>query len=395
MLPHDASMEADVILVGAGLANGLIAARLAATRPDLALTILERSDVPFGTHTWSFHGGDVAVESLRWLAPLIAHGWEGQDVHFPDYSRTLRAPYYSLTSDSLRAALARAPSVRVIAGADVTALAADGVTLAGGRRMRAPCVLDGRGFAPSAHLVLAFQKFVGAEVTVEGGHGLVRPVIMDARVSQRDGFRFIYLLPFDARRVLVEDTRYSDGPALDVEGTLQAIRDYVDRRGWHGAALRLHEQGVLPIALAGDYEAYWRDLPDGPVPVGMRAGLFHPTTGYSLPLAVRIAELVAAERVPESRALGLKVRSAALRIAREQGFFRFLNRMLFRGAEPDGRRRVMQRFYTLSEPLIERFYEGRLRTADQLRLIVGRPPISVGRALGCISEERELRGAGA
>ena len=31
---------------------------------------------------------------------------------------------------------------------------------------------------------------------------------------------------------------------------------------------------------------FWADHATGAVPIGLRAGLFHPTTGYSLPVAV-------------------------------------------------------------------------------------------------------------
>ena len=41
--PHPApGLEADLILVGGGLANGLIAWRLAATRPDVRVLLLEK-----------------------------------------------------------------------------------------------------------------------------------------------------------------------------------------------------------------------------------------------------------------------------------------------------------------------------------------------------------------
>jgi lycopene beta-cyclase len=60
--------------------------------------------------------------------------------------------------------------------------------------------------------------------------------------------------------------------------------------------------------------------------------------------------------------------------------------MLFRAARPDERARVLQRFYTLPEPLIERFYAGRTTLGDAARILVGKPPVSVTRALGCIFE---------
>ena len=54
--------------------------------------------------------------------------------------------------------------------------------------------------------------------------------------------------------------------------------------------------------------------------------------------------------------------------------------MLFT-AEPDERWRVFKRFYRLPEPLIERFYAGRSSRADSLRVVCGKPPVPIGRAL--------------
>jgi lycopene beta-cyclase len=71
-------------------------------------------------------------------------------------------------------------------------------------------------------------------------------------------------------------------------------------------------------------------------------------------------------------------------------FFRMLNRMLFLAGEPAQRFRVFQRFYRLPKPLIERFYAGRLNNRDQFRLLFGRPPVPVGRAISAaFSSARE------
>ena len=78
---------------------------------------------------------------------------------------------------------------------------------------------------------------------------MARPTLIDACVPQLDGFRFVYTLPLDARRLLVEDTYFSDEPHLDVG----ALRD----RALHHAASLSHsvervvrvETGVLPLPL--------------------------------------------------------------------------------------------------------------------------------------------------
>ena len=80
-------------------------------------------------------------------------------------------------------------------------------------------------------------------------------MLMDATVEQRDGFRFMYVLPLAADRVLVEDTYFSDGIELDAAASRGAIADYVAARGWTVAAVDREETGVLPLPLRGSQRA--------------------------------------------------------------------------------------------------------------------------------------------
>ena len=385
----------DVILVGGGLASSLIALRLAQARPDLSLLMIERGPDLAGSHTWSFHETDLAPDATAWMEPLVAKSWDSQRIEFPKRSRGMRAGYRSLTSASVRAALEAAPNIHALTGTEVESLDGDGVVLADGEALPAPLVIDARGHgAAGEHFVLAWQKFLGIVVDVPAGHGIDEPVIMDATVPQIDGFRFVYLLPQDERRILIEDTRYSDGPELDRDGMRAAVHAYAAGKGWTLGETLHEEEGVLPIALAHDAETMWRTMPRGAVPVGMRAGLFHAMTGYSLPIAVRVAELVAASPELTSEAVFQRVRGFALAEHRRQWFFRFLTRMLFRGCPPERRWSVMQRFYGLGEGLIERFYADRLLWRDKLRIVSGKPPIPIHVGLRCMPETpllKELR----
>ena len=86
----------------------------------------------------------------------------------------------------------------------------------------------------------------------------------------------------------------------------------------------------------------------------MRAGLFHPTTGYSLPDAVRLA-VSDRRRRPTSAITALVELTHAACAAQAwagRGFYRALDTMLFRAAEPDQRYQVLERFYRLSPDLI-------------------------------------------
>ena len=372
--------DADLVLVGGGLANGLLAWRLRQLRPQLRVLLLEAGPALGGNHTWSFHATDLTPAQHAWLAPLVVHRWDSHTVRFPRRQRRLEGGYASITSTRFAEVLQRDLGAAVRLGQQVTSVAPQAVTLEGGSALRAGAVVDGRGQLPEAGIRLGWQKFVGREFRLESDHGLSAPILMDATVPQRDGYRFVYTLPLDARTVLVEDTYYADGATLDPQRVRRDIDAYVQAQGWRPAALLREEQGVLPIVLAGDPQRLW-DAAGGVPRTGLSAALFHPTTGYSLPDAVRLAELVAG--LPDLRAPALfdAIRHHALAQWRRQAFFRVLNRMLFQAAVPTERWRVMERFYGLPEPLVARFYAGRPTLADKLRIVSGKPPVPLGAAL--------------
>lgn len=381
--PGDAALDADLILVGGGLANGLIAWCLAADRPALRLLLLEAGPTLGGNHTWSFHPTDLSEAQQAWLAPLVAHRWSGHEVRFAQRQRRLRGGYASLTSERFHALLSALLGPRARCGVGVQCVMPTQVRLADGRLLRARAVIDGRGLRRSAHLALGHQKFLGQELQLDAPHGLEAPVLMDATVDQLDGYRFVYVLPFSADTLLVEDTYYADAGDLDAEALRGRIAQYAAARGWRVRRVLREEQGVLPIVLSGDVEGFWREA--GGVPAsGLSAGLFHPTTGYSLPDAVALAELVAAQPDLSADALFEAIRRHAIERWQARGFFRLLNRMLFRSAPPHLRWKVMQRFYGLPEGLIARFYAARLKPLDKLRIVSGKPPVPLGAALRAV-----------
>ncbi|NHK26816.1 lycopene beta-cyclase CrtY [Parvularcula flava] len=381
---RDNTITADVALAGGGLANGLIAWRLAQVRPDLKILIVEAGQTLGGNHTWSFHETDVTPDQHDWMAPFIVHRWNNQQVSFPERQRRLETGYRSITSERFDEVLRSAPNISVITGTPVDWLSNDVIGLTDERRIEAPLVIDGRGYYPSPHLQLGWQKFLGQHVRLEKPHGLDAPVIMDADIPQEGGYRFIYLLPFTDTEVLIEDTYYADDDALDTDALRRRIATYAQNRGWQIAEVIREEDGILPITLGGDIEAYWRDYVEAP-PSGLRAALFHPVTGYSLPDAVRVADLIAAQPSLRSNDIVDAMRSYAIESWHSQRFYRLLNRMLFWAAKPTERYKVLQRFYGLSPRLIERFYAGQNTLGDKIRILAGKPPVPIHRALPCLA----------
>jgi lycopene beta-cyclase len=381
-------MKTELLLVGGGLANALIARRILAEDPAFPLLVLERAPVLGADHTWSFHESDLTPAQHAWIEPLVAHAWPGQEVRFPRRRRRLETGYRSVSSARLHDVIAHALGERLLLGADAVEITATGATLADGTRIEARAVIDGRGDPGGGHLDVAFQKFLGLFVRVAQEHGLADPILMDATVDQRDGYRFVYTLPLSATELLIEDTYYSDGPELDRGALRQSILGYAARQGWEIAAVTGEEEGVLPILLGGEIEAFWREGPRGVARSGMRGAFFHPTTGYSLPEAVALAEDLATHRHLSGPELHARTRRRSLRHWRRGGYYRLLNRMLFGAARPDRRYRVFERFYGLDEGLIRRFYAGRLTLADKARLVTGKPPVPILRALRCLAGKR-------
>lgn len=370
----------DVILVGAGLANGLIAWRLQQTRPALRILVLEAGATMGGNHTWSFHDSDLTPAQRDWIAPLVAHHWPGYAVKFPDLARALDGGYNSIASTDFARIIAAALGDALRVNSPVSMITPTTVRLASGKTLHAGAVIDGRGVTASASVALGYQTFLGQELRLAAPHGLQAPVIMDATVAQDGGYRFVYVLPFTPDTLLIEDTHYVDQGHIDPARMRANIAAYAAAQNWEVAELLREEQGSLPITLAGDFDAYWRERAGQPCS-GLRAGLFHPTTGYSLPHAVRLAERIAQLDDLSAPALFAAIRAEAAAAWRSQGFFRLLNRMLFLAGRADARWRVMQRFYHLRAPLIARFYAGRLTLLDKLRLVSGKPPVPVIEAI--------------
>ncbi|MEA1072944.1 lycopene beta-cyclase CrtY [Sphingomonas sp. LY160] len=374
-----ATARFDLLILGGGLAGGLAALAVTARRPELRVGIVEAGETLGGNHVWSFFASDIDPADRELVDPLIVHRWNGYDVHFPAHRRSIDEPYHSLTSERLdsvvRAALPAESIVRgVVAEASPTC-----VTLDDGRRIEAAAVLDTRGAGDLSVLSCGWQKFVGQVLTTDQPHGIDRPTVMDATVDQAEGFRFVYVLPFGTNELFVEDTYYSDTSDLDVAALRARIADYASARGWKAKPTNHVETGVLPVVMSGDFDDYW-PASDGVARGGVRAGLFHPLTSYSLPDAVRFASWLSREAPIDGR-LAKATRQLARRHWSRGWFDRLLTRMLFKAAAPRERYRILERFYRLPAPLIARFYAGRSTVGDRMRILAGKPPVPILKAL--------------
>ena len=373
----------DFAIVGGGLSGGLIALALHRARPALALALIERGEAIGGNHRWSWFASDLPPGGEALLATMRKTAWNGgYDVRFPAHARTLSSAYRSLASADFAAALARElPAGTVRTRAPVRMVKAGRVVLESGEEVLARTVIDCRGFAPTPHLSGGWQVFMGRHMRTATPHGLQRPIIMDAAVTQHGAYRFVYVLPLAHDELFVEDTYYADSPALDRRVLGGRIEAYCAAQGWQGEVLG-NETGVLPVITGGNFAAWRSEVQvPGTVLAGAGGGFSHPLTSYSLPQAVAVALAIAAEADLPAEQLAALVDSMAVRHWRQTAFYRMLGRMLFGAGAPDQRYRIFERFYRLPEPLIERFYAARSTSADKLRVLAGKPPVPIGAGL--------------
>ena len=382
--------DCDIAIVGGGLAGGLIALALARLRPEIAVRVLEAGLTVGGNHRWSWFDSDLSPQGRALLADFRAARWDhGYDVRFPGFDRRLGTPYRSLASADFAAGLARElPPGTLRTNAPATSLERDGLTLATGERIAARAVIDCRGFAPGPHLAGGWQVFMGRHVRTARPHGLERPTIMDASVEQIGGYRFVSVLPLAASELFVEDTYYQDAPLLDRSALSARLDAYARAQGWEGEVLG-SETGVLPVITGGDFAGFQRaQRVEGVAAAGARGGFVHPLTSYTLPFAVETALAIAAEADLPGDRLAAMLEARARRHWRATRFYRRLGRMLFGAARPEERWRVFARFYRLDRRLIERFYAARSTATDRARILCGRPPVPVGRAIGALARRQ-------
>ncbi len=363
----------DHVIVGGGLAGGLIALALANAGRGAQVTLIDREPRLGGNHTWSFHLSDLGAAERVLVAPLVVRQWAQHEVRFPGHHRLLEEGYATVTSERfaevVTSRLAEA-GVRLLLDRRVAAVGSSLVRLEDESLVRGRVVIDARGPDPAAPPPRAgYQKFVGLELALQADGPWTLPLLMDATVSQSDGYRFVYLLPFSARHVLVEDTMYSTSPWLDALEVERRILAYVTAHGATVTRVLRRESGVLPLPLDGEL-----DLPraGAPLAVGYRGGFFHPVTGYSLPLAARVALAVAKARTPDETTTA--VCAIARQLESQRRFGQLLNRLMFEAMPPASRWTALDRFYRLPAATIARFYASASTWGDRARILVGRPP---------------------
>lgn len=361
-----------LLVAGGGLSGCLAALAMARKRPDVPILLVEEKERFGGEHDWSFLDPEVSDED-RWLIePVIERQWEGYYVAFPGNSRKFRTGCGSIPAGRLDT------HVREVLGPDryrlgtrIAAVREREIVLTDGETIKADGALDARGAANLSMLDLGWRKFVGRDYRFERPHGLDRPVLIDATVEQGASCRFVTCLPLDEERMRVEDNVYSDGQELDRESGSARLEAYVRKRRWAPGVVERETSGVLPVALGGDFDAYLRIGGARVARLGLRGGLFQPTTGSPLPDAIRAAAMLTRQQSFDGAELHELFSAHALKLWKQRAVHRTFDSGLIRGAGPEKSCAALESLYRLPGSLIERFHAGKLSTFDRMRVLRG------------------------
>lgn len=370
----------DVIIVGGGLSGCLLFYFLKKRFPHFKIALFEKKNL-CGNHTWSLHSGDIPARLQKEFKDLLSISWFSYDVHFPEYSRHLNSGYASIFSSDLAHKIKSAQSSEDIICEQTSVEIKNPTTVqVEEATWTAQWVVDCTGWRPLTG-PLGYQKFVGLELEFSSAHNLKKPIIKDVRLPQTDGYRFMYSLPFSDTRLLIEDTYYSNSPELNIRQCEEQILQYAQKYFPGEFKVIRREEGCLPLCLTEQKASERQSLR-----LGAASLFYHPVTGYSIPQTLQMLQPLLDGFAENLSAAELMVTQDKFyqQKSRANSFLLMLNRMLFLAAAPEKRYIVLQRFYKLPEELIHRFFRGEMSAMDQIRTLIGKPPVSILKAFKAI-----------
>ncbi|MEM7482765.1 MAG: lycopene cyclase family protein [Acidobacteriota bacterium] len=381
-----AGTDYDIVIAGAGLAGISMAWRLAEPEFEhLRVLIVEPRTSYSRDRTWCFW--KVHDQPFQ---HLIRRAWMGWRVVSEDSVESISDPsaplYQHLSSNALyEAFVERLESCRHIdlkLGVKVDAVFESG----DGRHLRvvadehewtARLVLDSR--PPVAGEAALVQRFRGWEVeTEEPVFDPKRLTLMDFRVEQQPevGTHFVYVLPFNPRRALVEDTWIgsSSAAAPDFDRHLAYYLEH--RLGAKSWVRGWSEEGALPMD-PGLRPPVGRRRH---LPIGIAAGALRASTGYGFLQVQRQCDGLV-EQLRRSCALerGLFVESPTRSVTRwmDRVFLNYLRRYPERGPGL-----FSALFRRCPSPALVRFLGGTGGALDHLRVVASLPALPLlGEAL--------------
>ncbi len=280
------------LILGAGCAGLSLAWHLLGRGVRDRIVLVDRREGYTNDRTWCFW--DVEPTPFDHLA---THAWDRWDLFEPSgrlvacssnryrYRRLRAIDFYEAVQNRLSAF----PNVELVLGETVLQRQDTGkgfeVETTGGifqgdlafDSARLPEHLLSASSQPE-HPFGLVQHFLGQTVRVDRPvFDPDRPILMDFRVDQSSGPRFVYLLPISAEVALVENT-YLSAASISADRHRMEIRDYLrEHFGQDAFEVLEEESGRIPMSTARPVRP-----PDSrAISIGLAGGAARPSSGYA------------------------------------------------------------------------------------------------------------------
>ncbi|UJC78790.1 lycopene cyclase family protein [Rhodococcus erythropolis] len=276
--------SADVVIVGGGPAGRALATRCIARQ--LTVVIVD----PHPRRVWTPTYSAWADELPSWLPDEVIASRIQRPSVWAEEQKTFDRAYCVLNTSSLQLFLSdTSAQFRALAA---RTLSPNSVVCTDGTQLTGSVVVDARGtdLTVTTAQQTAFGVIVDRALTAPvlgGGEAWFMDWRRDNGTSDADTPSFLYAVPLDDERVLLEETCLVGRPALGLRELEARLRTRLHNRGCEVPDDAPVER--VRFAVEGP-----KDSPPGDVlRFGGRGGLMHPGTGYSVATSLAEADAVA------------------------------------------------------------------------------------------------------
>lgn len=277
------AQTADVVIVGGGPAGRALATRCIAR--GLSVILVD----PHPGRAWAATYAAWDDELPTWLPDTAIASRVERPAVWAEGATTLDRTYCVFNTSLLQSILCDS-SMQVIAG-KAEHLTTTSVFCTDGTHLQSSMVVDARGteINPRTAQQTAFGIVVNraiAEPALNGNAAWFMDWRRDNGTRRGDQPSFLYAVPLDDQRVLLEETCLVGRPSIALDELKRRLQ------------IRLHNRGVVtPDHSPVERVRFAVEAPGAcrtdPFRFGARAGLMHPGTGYSVAAALIEADTVA------------------------------------------------------------------------------------------------------
>lgn len=340
-------MEKPVIILGGGTWGSLLAYRLKTALPSVPFKLYSENSLLGPAESLTFLESDVGA--CQWLHPFVSQSWKEHQISTLSFDRWHQGKIHYISQNkfndvmmkSLSGSVFHDPSLSLELAQEMGSFVID---------TRTQCHYRKKGF----------KKYLGLEVELTSEHHLIAPVIFDNVVDKKECSRYISYYPTGTRTLFIKDHCYSVNESSELDKMRNDLLVLLKERNWKISRVLKVENEMSTIPLTTPVMQQQNRVIN-------LSGIFHGTTGSSLPQAVRLID----QLVQTSFRLGeVKevVKSFKKQEEKYQDFFRHLNHQILVDKNPE----VFEAIFCQPQKTIERFYRGNLSLMDRSRVSVGK-----------------------